>query len=314
MSVFRLVLPAVVLLALLGSSPAAAPTFSDWSAPVSLGPLVNSSANDSTPAVSKKGTSLYFASNRGGSGSVGGNDIWVSQWDDATQAWAAPLNLGAVVNSTGIEASPALSRDEHWLFFHSNRGGNMDIWASYRQHTHDDFAWQPPLNLGTGVNSTFEDTMGGFFENDEAGTPQLYFASNRPRSSGGSTAFDLYVSDARPDGTFGPARLILELSSVAADPGIMVSADGLEAFFYSTRSDLGAFGAADMLTATRDTVFDLWSAPRNLGSMLNTLGTDQRPYLASDRRTLFFASDRPDADARGGLDLYMTTRSRRGKD
>ena len=91
----------------------------------------------------------------------------------------------------------------------------------------------------------------------------------------------------------------------------MVSADGLEAFLYSTRPDPGAFGAADLWTATRETVFDLWSAPRNLGAVLNTAGTDQRPYLSSDRRALFFASDRPDLGRSGGLDLYMSTRIRR---
>ena len=310
MRILRLVLAAIGLFSLLGTYSIAAPKFSEWSAPVNLGPIVNSPANDATPAISKSGASLYFASNRTGNGSVGANDIWVSQWDEGLDAWGVPVNLGSVVNTIGIEASPALSRDEHWLFFHSNRSGNMDIWVSYREHAHDDLGWQPPIQLGAGVNSSFEESMGGFFENDDAGSPQIYFSSNRPRPSGPGTGFDLYVSDLLPDGTIGPARLILELSSAAADPGMMVGPNGLEAFFYSTRSNAGAFGAADLWTATRATVFDLWSAPWNLGPVLNTAGTDQRPYLSSDRRTLVFASDRPDLDRSGGLDLYMTTRSR----
>jgi hypothetical protein len=140
--------------------------------------------------------------------------------------------------------------------------------------------------------------------------PQLFFSSTRPRPLGPPTGFDLYVSELHPDGTFGPATLIEELSSGVADPGMMVSADGLEAFLFSTRSGFPALGAADMWTATRPTVFDLWSAPSHLGALLNTTGTDQRPYLSSDRLTLFFASDRADANRSGGLDLYMTTRSR----
>ena len=310
MTVLRLALPAIGMVAFLGSYPIAAPKFSEWSTPLNLGPIVNSPANDATPALSKSGSSLYFASNRSGNGSVGANDIWVSQWDAGLETWGVPVNLGSVINTIGIEASPALSRDEHWLFFHSNRSGNMDIWVSYREHTHNDLGWQPPVKLGAGVNSSFEESMGGFFENDETGFPQVYFASNRPRPAGPFTGFDLYVSDVLADGEFGPARLILEVSSMAADPGMMVSADGLEAFLYSTRPDARAFGAADLWTATRPTVFDPWSAPRNLGAVLNTAGTDQRPYLSSDRRTLLFASDRPDVDRSGGLDLYMTTRSK----
>jgi hypothetical protein len=188
----RVTLTAVALLALLASSPTAAPEFSDWSAPVNLGPVVNSSATDAAPAVSKKGSSLYFNSTR--PGGVGGNDIYVSQWDGVAQTWGIPTNLGVVVNSAGIEASAALSRDEHWLFFHSSRSGGvggLDVWVSYREHTHDDFGWQPPVNLGPGVNSAFDESMGGYFENDDTGAPQLFFGSNRPGGVGGLTSMSV---------------------------------------------------------------------------------------------------------------------------
>ena len=124
---FRVASTLVALFVLIAPSPAAAPRFSDWSAPLNLGPLVNSSATDAAPAISKDGSSLDFNSNR--PGGIGGNDVWVSHWDGLTQSWDIPFNLGAVVNTAGIEASPALSRDGHWLFFHSNRSGNMDIWV-----------------------------------------------------------------------------------------------------------------------------------------------------------------------------------------
>lgn len=300
MASHRTAVTAFGLSVVLSLSSNAAPKFDDWSAPVNLGPSINSAATDAAPAVSKDGRTLYFNSNR--AGGSGGNDIWVSQWQSSAEQWGIPVNLGPVLNTAGIEASPALSRDEHWLFFHSNRGGNMDIWASYRKHVHDDFAWQPPVNLGAGVNTAFEETMGGFFENDDNGAPQILFGSNRP----GVGAFDLYVSELRPDGTFGPAILIAALSSVAADPGVMLAFNGLEAFFASGRP--GGVGGQDLWTATRDTVLEPWSPPANLGPVVNSAGIDQRPYLASDRQTLYFASDR--ASGLGGLDLYVTTRSR----
>src|SRR5437867_4821685 len=54
------------------------PLYSDWSAPVNLGPVVNSGSNEQHPAISKDCVSLYFASERAGSGGVGGLGIDVA--------------------------------------------------------------------------------------------------------------------------------------------------------------------------------------------------------------------------------------------
>jgi Tol biopolymer transport system component len=299
MAFLRDVLAISVISLLVWPSRPTAQKFSDWIAPVNLGAVVNSSATDAAPAISKDGRSLYFNSNR--SGGIGGADLWVSQWDYVAATWGSPVNLGSVVNTNGIEAGPALSRDEHWLFFQSNRNGNMDIWVSYRTHIYDNFAWEPAVNLGSGVNSTFEESMGGYFEGDEGAGPQIFFSSNRPGLGG----FDLYSSAARADGTFGPATLIMELSSSVADPGMRVSFNGLEAFFFSARP--GGRGGQDLWTATREAVNGSWSVPVNLGALVNSSTIDQGPYLASDRQTLFFGSDRP--GGLGGTDLYVTTRT-----
>jgi hypothetical protein len=132
--------------------------FGDWSAPVNLGEGVNSAFDEFLPELSKKGRSLYFASNR--PGPFGGEDLWVSRRASPDDPWGAAENLGGVVNGPFNERSPALSRDGHLLFFASTRPGGLggfDIWVSWRAHTHDDFAWQPPVNLGSGVNSPAAD-------------------------------------------------------------------------------------------------------------------------------------------------------------
>jgi hypothetical protein len=52
----------------------------EWSEAVNVGPIVNSAFNDTCPAISKNGLSLYFASNRPGSvGGVANVDMWVSR-------------------------------------------------------------------------------------------------------------------------------------------------------------------------------------------------------------------------------------------
>jgi hypothetical protein len=117
----------VVVLALASYFPAA-PRFSDWSAPVNLGPVVNSAFRDAAAAVSKDGRSLYLTSNR--PGGFGGVDIWVSQRDSEEQPWGPPVNLGAVINTAVNDSGPSLSRDEHWLFFQSSRSGGFAVWTS----------------------------------------------------------------------------------------------------------------------------------------------------------------------------------------
>src|SRR6476661_4010255 len=177
MAFSRVALTAVLLLALLTSSPTAAPNFSDWTSPVNLGPVVNSAFNDAGPALSKNGLSLYFDSNR--PGTLGGADLWVSHRNSLEEPWELPINLGPVVNSTSDDVQCNLSRDGHWLFFVSRRPGGLggfDIWVSYREHVHDDFDWQPPVNVGPFVNSTSFDQNPFFFDNEEVGVPQLFFA------------------------------------------------------------------------------------------------------------------------------------------
>jgi Tol biopolymer transport system component len=235
--------------------------YSDWSAPINLGPTVNSASNDRGPAISKDGLSLYFASTR--PGGFGEEDIYVSQRETRDDEWGPPVNLGPIINTSFNESVPAFSRDGHLLFFSSNRlggFGNPDIWVSRRDHTHDDFAWQPAENLGAGINSASNDAGPSYFANDEVGVPQLYFNSNRP---GGPGTSNIYLSEQTADGSFGPAFLVLELSSLGENSRPSIRQDGREIFFNSNRP--GSIGNTfDLWVATRETVFDAWSEPINL--------------------------------------------------
>jgi hypothetical protein len=286
------------------SAASGAQKYSDWSEPINLGPIVNSTATDRGPAISKDGLSLYFASTR--LGGAGGEDLYVSQRETPDSAWGPAMNLGPIINTVANEMVPAFSRDGHSMFFASNRTGSagIDIWVSRRDHIHDDFGWQEPENLGAGVNSALIDAGPSYFDNDEAGIAQLYFNSNRP---GGPGTSNLYVSEQAADGSFGPAVLAIELAGLGETARASIRHDGREIFFTSTRPDSVA-NSQDLWVATRESVFDAWSAPINLSSPLNTELIDVQPYISADRETLFFASNRP--GSLGGTDIYMTTRTK----
>lgn len=296
----------LVVVALIGAFTASsrAQKYSDWSEPINLGPTVNSALNDFSPAISKDGLSLYFTST-GRPDGFGGDDIYVSQRVSSDDPWGPPVNLGPTINTSFNERDPAFSRDGHLMFFVTGRpggSGGLDIWVSRRVHTNDDFAWQPPENLGAGVNSIARDDGPSYFANEEVGTPQLYFSSNR------LGVFNVYVSEQAADGSFGPASLILELGeAVGSSMSPSIRHDGLEIFVNSNR--LGSFGnSQDLWVSTRETVFDAWSEPVNLGPTVNSTFGDLSPDISSDRETLFFFSTRP--GSLGLADLYMSTRTK----
>lgn len=298
----------LAVLYLLAPQPAAAPKFSDWSSPVLL-PDMNSVFNDEGPAISKDGRSLYFGSNR--PGGFGGLDLWVSQRPSVGEPWGPPMNLGATVNTAAIENVPAFSTDGHWMFFNSDRSGGSglnDLWVSYRQNIHDDFGWEMPVNLGPQVNSPALDAGAAFFDGDrdDDGDDLLFFGSNRP---GGPGLGDLYESSRNSDGSFGPPRLLPELSSPFLEQRPSIRRNGREMFLVSNRP--GGAGGSDLWVSTRDTLFQVWAAPENLGPIVNGPFNDFTPYIAERGRALYFASNRPGGP--GGTDLYVTMRKKASK-
>ena len=173
------------------------PPYGPWGTPVNLGPVVNTAFSDQHPAISKDGLSLYITSNR--PGGYGGLDLWVSHRDGADSPWQSPVNIGSTINTDGDDRVPTFSRDGHWMIFGSiNRPGGFgatDLWASYRQDVHDDFAWQAPVNLGPNVNTSTDEDGATLFQDDETGAVTL------PPASAGypGTDWDIYASTQQAD-------------------------------------------------------------------------------------------------------------------
>jgi len=307
----RIALAAAALLAagIAASPTAGAATYPDWTAPVTLGPVVNSgvvpgsAGTDLGPTLSPDGLSLYFASNR--PGGSGGLDLYVSNRPTAGGAWGVPANLGPTINTAASESLASFTPDGHWMYFGSagraDTLGGMDLYRSFRADVHDDFGWQTPVNLGPNVNTASDENAPSYVDN--GGSPQLYFGSAKP---GGLGLADLYLSSRQADGSWGPAAALTELSSGANDNRPNVREDGLQILFYSDRS-AGGLGSSDIWVSTRATTAAPWGTPVNLGAPVNSAASEQHPFLTADGRTLFFTSNR--AGGSGGGDIWMSTRN-----
>jgi hypothetical protein len=292
----------VSILAATGAMPAYGQKFSAWSPPVNLGPVVNTSAGESCAAISKDGLTFYFAR--------GGNEIWFTERQSLDGPWGAPQKLPATINATGSNNyCPVLTADLHALYFVSDRPGgcgDADMYVSYRRNTHDNLAWEAPINLGCQVNSPQTDLRPSPFQGDD-GTEYLYFSSTRSGGPGAAGTSDIYVSKMQPDGSFGPPTLVEGLNTTFNDtrPNVR-ERDGLEIFFDSTRP--GGVGGTDLWTSTRVSLSDPWSEPVNLGPVVNSSVNDLRPSLSWDGTTLYFQSNRPGGS--GASDIWVTTRTR----
>jgi Tol biopolymer transport system component len=94
--------------------------------------LNDAAANAIQPHLRMDGRELVFSSNR--SGTLGGQDVWISTRDSVQDPWSTPINLGAAVNTPAAETRPSLSWDARALLFGRAPGpeGMSDIYITSR--------------------------------------------------------------------------------------------------------------------------------------------------------------------------------------
>jgi Tol biopolymer transport system component len=268
--------------------------YSEWSTPVNLGSVVNSTYVDEGPFLSRDGLHLYFASDR--PGGFGGSDIWVTTRANLGATWELPTNLGPAVNTSDNEGHPTLSTDGHVLYFDRMPvGGTYDMFRSRRRDKSDELGWGAAVNTGDCINSPANDSAMIFFEDESSGITYTYFNSNR------SGTPEFYVTIYEPKGACAPVLPIAELNTPYVERSATIRHDGLEILFESNRPGSTAF---DIWTATRTGVPDTWSMPVNVPA-LSSNSYDGRPALSWDGTEVYFFSDRG-----GDFDLYVSTRNR----
>lgn len=92
-----------------------------WAKPQDLGENINTKYNEDFPHLSKDGNTLYFASE--GHSSMGGYDLFKSEWNDAQKAWSDPQNLGYPINDTYDNENIAMVSDGAYAYVSTIREG-----------------------------------------------------------------------------------------------------------------------------------------------------------------------------------------------
>jgi len=266
---------------------------------------LNTPAQDGCPIQSPDGLSLYIASNR--PGGKGGLDIWVATRAATGVPWGAPQNLGEPVNSAADDFCPT-PVGKNGLFFVSREAlpgacGQGDVYFTHRNSAG---TWVEPERLlcaPAGPNSELDEQGPSWVDvsGKLRGPKHLYFSRS---SASPSVPGEIFMSSRQAGARFGPATAVAELNDAAAnDIQPNVRADGLEVVFSSSRA--GTLGGQDVWVATRGAIGDPWSAPVNLGSVVNTGAGETRPSLSRDGKQLLFGRS-PGPEGSG--DIYVTTR------
>jgi hypothetical protein len=100
-----------------------------WGIPQKLPETINSSYNEDVPYLSYDGQTLYFSSD--GHNSMGGYDLFKTNWDQELNTFSTPENLGYPINSTDDDKSICVTSDNRVAYvsaFRPNGFGDLDIY------------------------------------------------------------------------------------------------------------------------------------------------------------------------------------------
>lgn len=103
-------------------------TDSQYTEPINLGPIVNTSEDDFTPFIAADNTTLYYATE--GKDGYGNADIFVTKRLDETWTnWSEPKNLGPKINSSNWDAYYTIPASGEYAYMVSSNNsiGKTDI-------------------------------------------------------------------------------------------------------------------------------------------------------------------------------------------
>jgi hypothetical protein len=91
----------------------------EWADPEKLDEIINSNEDEDFPYLHPSGNVLFFCSK--GHNSMGGYDIFVSEWNESTNQWGIPINMDFPINSPLDDILYVNDAENNYAYFASGR-------------------------------------------------------------------------------------------------------------------------------------------------------------------------------------------------
>ena len=213
------------------------------------------------------------------------------------------VNLGSTINSEWDEYLAAITADDEQIVFTVKRPRDKGTVCAFCLNEEDLYAsrksvgeWLPREALSAPVKS-------GYNEGAQCLSPDgKYLLYTMCDADFGMGSCDLYWVKRIGDRWSRPRNFGAPVNTSSWESQPSMAADGMTVYFASSRA--GGFGGMDIWKTTM-TAEGEFSIPENLGPAINTPGDDAAPFIHSDGRTLYFASN--GRVGMGGYDLYYST-------
>ena len=213
------------------------------------------------------------------------------------------MNMGSGINSEWDEYLAALTADDEQIVFTVKRPRDKGTVCAFCLNEEDLYSshksvgeWLPREELGAPVKS-------GYNEGAQCISPDgKYLLYTMCDADFGMGSCDLYWAKRIGDRWSRPRNFGAPVNTSSWESQPSMAADGMTVYFASSRP--GGFGGMDIWKTTM-TAEGEFSVPVNLGPAINTPGDDAAPFIHSDGRTLYFASN--GRVGMGGYDLYYST-------
>ena len=203
------------------------------------------------------------------------------------------------LNTTSLDGCPVLSPDGRDLYMASNRPGGhggLDIWVAHRSDTDDQIG--APENLPEPINSASDD----FCPTSLRGNRLLFISRRVTEQSCGLG--DIYLARDNPKHGWSEPRH-LGCAPDGPNSGLdeqgpsLVEIDGTEQLYFSRSSG----------SVPGDIFVSHDYGPATPVSELNSTDNEIQPNVRKDGREIVFSSNHGYPDAKGGQDIYVSTRA-----
>lgn len=163
---------------------------------------------------------------------------------------------------------------------------NCDLYStSYKRSGKggNDFSWTPLVNLGPSIN-----TQDGW-EAQPSLSPDgntLYFTASRPTTKDN----DIFIAKRKEDGSWDKAVPFVEINTAGKDKSPFLHQDNETFYFVSSTNDKRQGAGGLDIFYIRKQADGSWSAPKNIGTPINTAEDEIGLFVSTDGKVAFYSS------------------------